>query len=188
MAPSVLKSAPEREQGVAGRKRNIRRFKQVAAQQRRNSQSIRRMLYDIIERRFGRSVDKASSHLSAALTSIRDHRGYHRGMTAESLYRTSRDDYFMTYSQLDAMAQIHRVPLSVLLLFTRVRSEMETPERRRAGEAQRIISAFREALNHLDELAMEANRSDEDIYQMLDYGAFEAFVEVYLDKFDETLL
>ena len=108
-------------------------------------------------------------------------------MTAESLYRTSLDDYFFTYSQLDAMAQVYGVPLSAVFLFTRIRSELDSIERRKSSEAERIITAFREALDHLYELTLTASKSDGDIYAILDHQAFEDFISVYRDKFNESL-
>jgi len=109
-------------------------------------------------------------------------------MTVESIYRTSIDYHFFNYSQLDALAQVHNIPLSLLLIFTRVRSEMENVDRRRTNEAQRIVVAFRSAIDHLDGLVTRGSKNEDDIYEILNYEVFKEFIAIYLNKFDETLL
>lgn len=169
--------------------RRIKHFVEVDnPEKRRNSQSIRRLLFDTIYHEFDRSCHIASERLKPLLKGSRDRRGYHRNMSADSIYKVSRDTQFASYTHIDAIAQFHKVPMSVILLFTRIRSELESPERRKSQEAMRIINAFQKALAVLEIHTAKAAKSESDVYTLIDYDVFREFTEAYLETFNTTMI
>jgi hypothetical protein len=169
--------------------RRIKHFVEVEnPEKRRNSQSIRRLLFDTIYHEFDRSCHIASEKLKPLLKVARDRRGYHRNMSADSIYKVSRDIQFASYTHIDAIAQFHKVPMSVILLFTRIRSELESPDRRKSQEAMRIINAFQKALSVLETHTAKAGKSDDDVYTLIDYSVFQEFAEAYRETFNATMI
>jgi len=71
-----------------------------------------------------------------------------------------------------------------VLLFTRIYSEIENPERRSLNRARRTIDSFRFALNELEKLA--ANFDDtESIDDQFGYQQFLEVCEKYIGHYDD---
>ncbi len=174
---------------MAERSRNVRRFALRERGERKNSQSVRRLLFDLISQEFGKSSTKAANSLSATLKSRRprDRRAFRRGFSGESLYKVAIDRQTISFTQLDAIALHYKVPLALVLLFTRLRSEVELADSHHTGEAMRILNALRAAIQELEKLLLEGP-GERDVYEHLNHRAFEETVGAYLDAFDALMI
>ena len=130
-------------------RRNVRDFLKVLPEKRRNSQSIRRHLFDVVKYEFDGNCALAADRLSALLRECHQQPGMRTAFSAETLYKATRDISLITYNQLDSVALQQDVPVSLILAFTRVRAEIEASGEQGVGRAKSLIRAFQEALNCL---------------------------------------
>ncbi len=153
-------------------------FLDIAPKDRKNSQTIRRLIFDTIAHEFDHDCDRASTELGQA-TQSSDRRAYDRPIPANSFRRVVRDEVAITFQHLNALAKYYNIPISVMLLFTRIRDELESVEQRQNGEAARILDAFNSAVEFLKTDAGKCRRTDRDIVDMLGHRAFKQFAESY---------
>jgi hypothetical protein len=144
---------------------------------RKNSQTIRRLLYDTIDHEFGRDLEIASDKLSQATKVTSDRRAYDKvNMSADSLSRMVRDETFITFAVLNALAKYYHIPMSALLLFTRIRDEMEANEYRKSNDARNLLVAMQETIVHLEKV-VDSKR--DAIGDALDHQTFLGYVSVF---------
>jgi hypothetical protein len=163
--------------------RNVRKFKKIEPDERRNPASLRRLIFDLIYNAYGRSSTHAAETLSALLRQAKGKHAFRRSFGGESLYKVVIDRQTVSYRQLDAMALHYKMPLGLLLLFSRIRSEVEAADDHHIGEARRILSAVRAALVELETRLPQLNPDDE-VFDQLDHQAFIAFREAYVKEYD----
>ena len=172
--------------------RRVREFKRPSKEARRNYTSLRRMFFDLIVQEFEKSARAAASGLSDTLRAPQNQRAHRRGFSGEALYQRVIDRYTVTFNQVDAMALHYRLPMAAILLFSRVRSEVEHGGVFGKERARRLLRAFRESVLAL-EAAIEAGfpkthreLARYDVYEHLDYEAFLEFRSTFLDRWDEA--
>jgi hypothetical protein len=161
-----------------------RKFKTKLPTMRKNSEMIRRLFYDLIAQEFDRSIDQACDAFNAKLQALDDKRDYDTNIQPGSLQKIILDHHFISYAHLNALAKFYDIPISVMLLFTRVRDELESPETRSFGRASNIITAFRAAIDHLEAVTEETASSDGDVFAFLGHAGFRQYVEAYRSNFE----
>jgi hypothetical protein len=104
-------------------------FRIVPRLKRNNPQSLRKTLYEITERMLGKNLSAVSDQLKEALRS-RHGRSLHATLSGEVLYNLIRDDTQIKYYHLEAYARRLEVPVSLLLLYSRLTANQDdrTPE------------------------------------------------------------
>jgi hypothetical protein len=157
------------------------KFITKAPQDRKNSETQRRLLYDIVACDFSRSLERTCDAINAHLRRVKDPRDYDRPIKASSLQRVILDDYFITYAHLNAVAKLYGIPISLVLAFTRIRDELEDVEKRGQLDALRILTGMRAAIDHLLSQAREVTNSREDVLTHLGHSAFKDYVMAYKD-------
>lgn len=169
---------PERKDGG----RRIKRFLEIRPRERNNSKSIRRLLFDVIWHDFQQSTLIASARFRSILKGNKDPRKFRthgRGLSADSIYKVTRDTQPVTFSQLDAIAQHLGMPLGLVLLFTRIRSEIELAEGHQVKEALNLIASCKAALTELEKTLLTHGSRIDDAYEALSHAQFEALHEAY---------
>ena len=155
-------------------------FKSVPPKDRMNSQMIRRLLYDTIASEFDRDCKIASARFAEATISD-DMRAYDKPIGHHTLYKAATDVHGITFQELNALAKFYKIPISIMLLFTRIRDELELVEGRHSGEAFRILSAAKIAIAHLEKQATLAIKSDNDILAFFGHAQFKNYVSAYVE-------
>lgn len=155
-------------------------FKSVEPKDRKNSQMIRRLLYDTIAFEFERDCRIAGARLAEA-TASDDMRAYDKPIGHNTLYKAATDAHGITFQELNALAKFYKIPISIMLLFTRIRDELEFIEDRQNGEAFRILSAAKIAIAHLEKQANLAIKSDNDILAFFGHIQFKNYVTDYVE-------
>jgi hypothetical protein len=170
---------------MSGReKRRIRKFVEVEPEKRQNPNSIRRLFFQFIDQEFDKDCRPAAAALSSTERPNGVTRSYQRGLSEESLYNFTRDRRSIDYATLDAFARYHNVPLSLVLLFTRIHSELEDENRRIESHASRTIAGLRQALNKLEEAVIHSD-PDKPVHEQLNYGFFQSLSEEYLEIYND---
>lgn len=167
--------------------RKIGKFLEVPAEKRRNPNSVRRLLFQFIERVFNKNCVPAADALSKAPRVPGLARYYQRSFSGEVLYNLTRDDKSVSYTVLDAFARYHGVPLSLVLIFTRIHSEIDDPARRSKGHHLSTISALKAALAAIEEAAINSDPQTE-AHRQFDYALFKQIQETYQDHDGEKHL
>jgi hypothetical protein len=168
--------------------KRLKAFLNVAPKDRNNSNSIRRLLFDVIWHHFNRSTTAAAHHFREVLRDSKHRRKFRtsgRGLSEWPLYRVTRDDQPIAFTQLDAIAQHLNVPLAVILLFTRIRSEIEMADGHDVREAGRVLTSTKAAINRLEEILNSWNGPIENVYDHLSHKEFEEVRRAYINCFDE---
>ncbi|HEY1604897.1 MAG TPA: hypothetical protein VGF77_04805 [Allosphingosinicella sp.] len=129
-------------------RRGLGKFDPGEPATRKNSASIRRFVYDLIDREFQRSPAEAARQLTRALDTAEDKRAYRKGFSEHTTYRLQRDQKTISFNELDSLGLYYGVPLALVVIFTRARSEMTNFDKTRA---LRTLGAFREAVRLLEE-------------------------------------
>jgi hypothetical protein len=148
---------------------------------RKNSASIRRFLYDVVLRDFASSPWKAAKGLTQALNTAEDRRAYRKGFSQDTTFRVLSDQKTISFNELDSVGLHYRVPISLVLIFTQLRSEMKNFGKARAIKT---IKAFKAATAAL-ELIVENSDDKTDGYVNLSHDRFEALRNAYLEAYDE---
>lgn len=164
-------------------------LKPVKAADRLNPQVFRALLHELVTERFGRDVILAAETINAARPPAGRKGHFRSEFRAETLYDLINDRARIKYYQLEAVAHLYRIPVSMLLLFTRVRSELEDP---RDGFARAIdlLKGSRAFINSLERLLEqrrdEAGRGErsEDTANILNFSAFEELAKVFISDFE----
>ena len=163
--------------------RKIDKFLEVPAVKRRNPKSVRRLLFQFIEEAFDKDCVPAAAALSKAPRGSLS-RSYQMSFSGEVLYNLTRDEKSASYTVLDAFARYHGVPLSLVLIFTRIHSELDDPNRRFEGHHLSTISALKAALAAIEEAAINSD-PDPDAHRQFDYALFKRIQETYHETYQE---
>jgi hypothetical protein len=153
-------------------------FTSIEPKDRRNSQMIRRLLYDTIAHEFERDCNQASTGFAEATKST-DMRAYDRLIPAHSLYKAANDHHAITFQTLNALARYYKVPISVILIFTRIRDELEYADKRDHSEASHILAAMRAVIGDLETRVSSVIKSDCDIFDWFGHSDFKDYVDTY---------
>jgi hypothetical protein len=102
--------------------KNLKDFLLVPNGERLNPQSIRQMIFEYIVRHHGGSCDAAASELQSRRYQYKG-RKYRTGISKHTLYKITRDRHRILYLHLEAIAIERRVPVSLLLFYTRLRAD-----------------------------------------------------------------
>jgi hypothetical protein len=154
-----------------------------------NPQSVRRVLFDLLVNEYGADAVQLERHISEVFERMpqKDRRRYHVPMKAEWIYQATRDGKKIEYGHLELLSRTLGIPTALLLLYTRVLSDLESDENTRADKSLRVLYAFRSSTDALIE-AVEAMRSgDEDSKSGLSFNNFVNIRQTYLNKFDGEL-
>jgi len=152
---------------------------------RKNSASIRRMLYDIIQHEFGGSQSKTRIGLTEALNRAEDQRWYRKRKFGRwSAYNVVRDIRTISFNELDSMGLFHGVPLALVVLFTQARSEVHSAHAHSPNRALRTLGAMRAALAELERILREKPAGAE-AYDYLTYQKFIQVRDAYRNEFGD---
>lgn len=83
------------------------------------------------------------------------------------------------------MSQVLEVPQAVMLLFTRVRAEVELAQGHKNVEAYRVLTSMKAAILELERLLGRPGDAMSDVYEQLSHEQFEQVCQAYRDKFEE---
>jgi hypothetical protein len=140
------------------------------------------MFFDLIAREFDRSASEAAKSLSATLNTAKNSRAHRRRFSGEALYQRVSDRYTLTFNQVDAISLHYELPMAAILLFSRVRSELEHGGAFGADRAVKLMQALRKGIDTLEKLVEKAETerlmapSDIfDVYEHLNYDAFRRY-------------
>jgi hypothetical protein len=111
-------SAPKKSKADPVPKK-LAEFLPVPNEKRMNPQSIRHMIFEYIVRCHGRDCDAAARELELRRFQHKK-RKYKSGITKNSLYKITRDEHQIRYLLLEAIAIERKVPVSLLLFYTRL--------------------------------------------------------------------
>ena len=110
-------------------------------------------------------------------------RSYQQNISSDSLYRLTHDLREIAYHDLDALARFYDVPMSVILLYTRVCSEVEKDIGSLplgSVRAKNVVLGFANALNfleqHIDSIDL-SNKPNND--ESFSYEVFMDYIEAY---------
>jgi hypothetical protein len=144
-------------------KRQLGKFAVVADPRRRlNPQSLRSTLYEITELFFGRDLTRAAKSLNVALRT-RFNRNLRQGLTEEILYNIlCVDKTHIKYAHLEAYARYMDVPVSVILLYSRLRSNQ------RDARPQDNLSVLNGFSMIVQDALKKYNNSETDLYRLDD--------------------
>ncbi|KRB80935.1 hypothetical protein ASE00_18175 [Sphingomonas sp. Root710] len=167
--------------------RSVGEFNRIdKAIERLNPESIRRLFYDTIHQQFGGNVRKAVTEFADILKRSENFLKFRRhkiGISEDSLYKLTKDKQLVSYTQLDALAQHHKVPLGLLLIFTRLRSEISSGD----GDHERLVKmtgGLKAAITMMESRIRAAGREGSTI--AMDHDAFIDFVEAYRSRLPEV--
>ena len=167
--------------------RFIKEFVEVQPGERNNSNSLRRLLFDVVVHDFKGNSRDAAARFRKLLRDSRDRRKFRmhgKGLSAWTLRRVIDDVAPINYNLLDALAHHLEMPMGLLLIYSRVRSETETA-RGDISEARKILISARAALNRLEQLLGSGEAPIGKVYEELSQSSFAAFQEAYLEKREE---
>jgi hypothetical protein len=165
--------------------RHLGPFEMGDPESRKNSASIRRFFYDLVDEEFKGSLLDAAGALTRALNEAEDQRGYRRrGFSEHTAYYVERDRQMISFNELDSMGLYYGVPLALILLFTRMRSETQNHGSHRNTRAKQVLDAFQEALTALTGIVADMPPRAR-AYDYLDHKTFLAIRRVYLDHLVE---
>lgn len=139
------------------RGRPMSKFPTVPEAERRNPQSIRELIFYIVKRDFEGSIAEAAEAFDQH-KSRKKRKGFN--ITSDSLYNIIKDRALIRYYQLEAIANYLKIPVFVLLLFTRAVSD----SKERNLDSLRSIRMFCEFLSG-DGIADEITVADIDRWQ-----------------------
>jgi hypothetical protein len=161
--------------------RHLGKFRFGEPESRKNSASIRRFFYDLVATEFNTNLRDAASALTRALNEAEDQRGYRRRPFVENTaYYVECDRQMISFNQLDSMGLYYRVPMALIVLFTRIRSEMQNHGSGRNARAKQTLDAFQEALTALKQIVADMPPRAKP-YEYLGHDKFHAVRQVYLD-------
>jgi len=127
--------------------------------ERLNPEVIRAFLHELVTIRFGRDVTAAAQAIDAARPKPGRKGHYRSDFRAETLYDLIQDRARIKYYHLEAVSHFYNMPVSVLLLFTRLRSELED-SREGLAKARDIIRATRRFLDRVEDAVASAEKGD----------------------------
>jgi hypothetical protein len=161
-------------------RRRLGVFEPGESPSRKNSASIRLLLHDLVKEDYSGSLSAAAQGLAVALNSAEDLREYRRvGFSQHTLYRVLHDDRTISFNELDSIGLHYGVPMALVLLFTRLRSEMNNFDRDRA---ERTLTAFTATLSILEKALLDAPK-DASGFAALPHEVFTALRDAYVEAF-----
>lgn len=161
--------------------RFIKEFVEVRPGERNNSNSLRRLLFDVVVHDFDGNSRDAAARFRKLLRDSRDRRKFRmhgKGLSAWTLRRVIDDAAPINFNLLDALAHHLEMPMGLLLLYSRIRSETETA-RGDISEARKILVSARVALSRLEQLLGSGEALMDNVYEELSHNQFEAFRQAY---------
>jgi hypothetical protein len=169
--------------------RTFQKFATLPVSERRFPESLRLLFHDLVVDQFEGKPAVAAQQLRSILRKAgsQEFRRRPRALTTTSVIHVAKGRQPISFSQLDAMARTFDIPLGLMLLFTRARSEIG--RQGRSTDALRVLTAVRAALYDLERHIEEgANHHGIDEQGLLDHNYFKSFCDQYLDAFHQTLL
>lgn len=170
--------------------RALAEFAVVEETERKIPDSLRQLLHDLICDQFECKPSVAAGGLRASLKRAiekRDFRINPKALGNWSFLHVVKGRQQISYSQMDAMAQRFGIPMGLMLLFTRARSDVA--KKRRTEEALRVLRATRCALDDLEDRLQAGTGEDiSNANEILSHDVFKTFCSAYIDKYHETLL
>jgi hypothetical protein len=150
-------------------------FKRVPnTHDRRNPQSVRKTLYDITTALYNNNLPEFADSLRLALRT-RMGRSLKSSFSSEGIYGLLIDRTHIKYYHLESYARLIGVPVSLILLYSRMTSnqEDEPPHLNRS-----MIAAFLKILNDAS-TKLEENPNQGNLYAIDD---FFRWVQIYRDE------
>ncbi|MBT9293109.1 hypothetical protein [Prosthecodimorpha staleyi] len=139
-------SPPSKTDKKKQKSRRLGVFKTLSVEKRLNPQSLRNVIYEIIKSRYDGYLEDASIDIDAARDSTVQKR--RKTLINEHvLYRITNDITSIRYAHLEGIALALNVPLSLILLYSRIISNQKNDKNH---ENKRIINAFKAIINDID--------------------------------------
>lgn len=144
--------------------------------ERRNPKSIRKLIYDVIRSDFDGNCNEAA----AVFESVRKYhknRKYKTSVTAESYYLIVHDKQSARYMHLEAIAIYLKVPVGLLLLYSRLTAEQNEdtdPHLRVIG----MLDALTLIVQHASDKAQKA----EQVNELFGYHDLKLWIEYFKDR------
>jgi hypothetical protein len=161
-------------------------LKQVPAAERHNPQVIRALLHEWISAEFDGFVDPAAAAVEQQRPAPGEKGHFGIELKPETLYRLVLDDTYAKYAHLEAVAHYHRVPVSMLLFFTRVKAELEEVETGGHDRARKIVDACRAFIGVVESLVglrLDEQRKVASERVTLDFEDFKKAADEYASVF-----
>lgn len=120
---------------------------------RKNSQNLRKFIYDLVESEFDGDLEKACYQINERVLAYHDRRDYDVAIQPASLRKVILDYHMISYMHLNAIARYCDIPMSLIILFTRIRDELEDEQGLDSRQTLSIINgvqAFLEGLSLIE--------------------------------------
>ncbi len=170
--------------------RSLKAFTALPREKRKTPDSLRLLLHDLICDRFERNPNVASEGLREILKQDKEpveFRVNPKAIWDSSFLGVVKGRQQISYSQMDAMARAFGIPMGLMLLFSRARSDVS--KTKHAGEALRVLRAASAAITLLEnELVERDNGPLEGDKALLTHALFERFCKAFDDKYHELLI
>lgn len=153
--------------------------------ERLNPEVIRAFLHEFVSERFNRNATAAAEAVESARPKPGRKGHYRSDFRPETLYDLIHDRARLKYYQLESIAHFYQIPVSALLLFTRLRSELEDT-RLGASKALDLTRAFRRFVDRMEAVVTEmieggeAHRKD-----VLSFSFFEELASAFPEDMSE---
>lgn len=142
------KSRPKR---LGGQLKSVEKGKRV------NPKVIRSVLFEWINEEFDRDIGAAAIEVSNSITKNRSI-AYKSALSSETLYDIINERTQLKYVHLDMICNHLKIPVSMLLAFTRLRSEIEKEKDGSSTDFLKIADGMTRFLKDLVELIEELDK------------------------------
>jgi hypothetical protein len=170
--------------------RKLKAFTALPREERKTPDSLRLLLHDLICERFERNPYVASERLREILKKDKEpveFRVSPKALWDSSFLSVLQGRQQISYSQMDAMARAFDIPMGLMLLFSRARSDVR--KTKHAGEALRVLRAASAAIALLENMLGERDNGPlEGDDALLTHALFEQFCKAFDDKYHELLI
>lgn len=158
--------------------RQIGAFREKIPQaDRLNPESIRKLIYDFCMHECGGDLDKSAKILRESIKKSKN-RTLNMTFTADSLYEILRDRTHIKYGHLDALAKYYNVPVSFLLIYTRLYADQE--DNKYDDSIQMLEGYMRIFSYYLLHVADKSDlRSEKSRKKSLEYEDFKYWIKLY---------
>lgn len=144
--------------------------------ERRNPKSIRKLIYDVIRSDFEGDCNKAALKFEEVRKAHKN-RNYKTSVTAESYYRIVHDKQSARYMHLEAIAIYLKVPVGLLLLYSRL-----TAEQNEDNEPRLRVMGMLDALALIVQHAKEKAQKAEQINELFRYYDLKLWIDYFKDR------
>lgn len=171
-------------------RRRIGRWLPIAkGADRKNPDSIRRFLFDLITHDHGKDAAPLAAKINATKARIPENqlRRYHSVVNAEWLYQATRNNKYIHYGHLEVVARSIGVPTALLLAYTRIYSEQQSGETTKIHKSLRILHGLKAAIEKLILILQENSGNEGASTRPLTFSDFQNMRDAYQAEADLPL-